>query len=90
MAEAIQPVERGAVMVISAGTVENVADVNDPAQIVRVHVPQEQPEPPLLPPVVRRVAEGGEREGPQRICYRRGNTPSGPEGRCNHCDTRDD
>src|SRR6188474_415561 len=62
MAEAVEPIERGAVMVVRARPVEDVADVDDPTEIVRVHIPEGESEPPLLPPVVRRVAEGSERE----------------------------
>ena len=80
MAEAVEPVERGAVLVVRAWTVENVADVKDPAQIVRVHISKEEPEPPLLPRAVRRVAERGEREGPWRGWRRLMTTSRAPGG----------
>ena len=91
MAKSIEPVERGAVLNIRAGAIENVADVEDQVQIMRVHVSQEQLEPPLLPAVVRRVAEGAEREGSLRTCYRRRTAPRAPDGcGCNHSNTRED
>ena len=90
MPESVEPVERGAVMVVRAGAFENVADVDDPTEIVRVHISEDELEPPLLPPVVRRVAEGGEREGSLRVWCRRRNTPRGPDGRCDHRNTGED
>jgi hypothetical protein len=89
MAKAIEPVERGAVMAIGAGTVENVADVKDPAQLVRVHISQQQPEPPLLPPVIWRVTEGGKREGALRNWYWHRSAPR-PDDGCNQRNTGDE
>ena len=81
MAQAVEPVERGVVLVVRAWAVENVPDVKNPAQIVRVHISKEEPEPPLLPRVVRRVAERGEREGPWQGRRRRMTRSRAPGGR---------
>lgn len=81
MAQAVEPVEGRTVMVVSAGAIEYIAHMQDPAQIVRVHVLQDVVESQRLPCAVRRIAEGREREGSWRVCCWRRCSVRGPDHR---------
>ena len=63
MSQAVEPTEASLVVRVGAGTPEDVADVHDGSEVVRIELAQDETELEVLPRIVRGVPQDGEREG---------------------------
>ena len=70
MRHRIEMAEHPSIVLVCARSPEDVADVNEPRDVVRVQFSHDEIEPRLLPGVVGRVAENGEGERAGRIGLR--------------------